>query len=732
MNKDTVKINNSTENKTVKKKMSKRHKVTTVYQIEACECGAASLSMIMSYYGRYEVMEEIRYRCGVTRDGCSAADIITGAEYYGLKVKGYKRTADGLRYVKTPAILHWNFVHFVVLEGIVGKWAYINDPAIGRRKISFAELEDCFTGVVLSCEPGDNFEKKNNDSGFFKEIGRRLSADTKSVLFMVLAGILLVFPGVLIPILTQMFVDIVILEKTSDWMKGLLIAFLGVYLYKALFTYLKSTVLSKLRLKMSLISNHFLMFRMLRLPIRFFTQRSAGELAGRADNNNAVTTFLAGNFSDAIMEFFESLFYLALMVVYNLKLTGCGIAGVIINVIFTILIIKPLEGLNLRYLQNQGLLNANLCAGFSVATSIKANGVEDEYAKGMLNSYARTTDSDQKLGITQQLLGAFPGAFSSVISIVVLAVGGTLIMEGECTAGTLTAFGMLLSSFNGSVNSIISIVQRIQNMKAAMARISDVDNTGGDRRFYSEKEDCPVEKFRGKVEVKNLSFGYNPSLDPVVRDINFTIEPGSRVAIVGSSGCGKSTLGKLITGIQHPWEGEVLIDGISIDRIPQPLLCESLSVINQDALIFSGTVKDNITLWNKRYTAKSVLEAVRDADAYQMIEGFKDGYDYVLSESGNNLSGGQRQKLEIARALVKNPSIILMDEATSAMDAVTEQIIVDNIRKRGCTCIIVAHRLSSIKNCDLILVMDEGRIVQYGTHESLMKVDGIYKELIGA
>ena len=709
---------------------NRRRKVPIQFQVEVCECGAVSLAMILSYYGRYPSIEEVRYQCGVTRDGCDAAGIVMAAQKYGLVAKGYRKSIEELREIAFPAIVHWDFVHFVVLEGIKGKNVYIADPACGRRKMTVEEFGESYTGVVLTFEKGDNFVTEKKPKSASKMVRERLFMDRKATAYIVIAGILLVAPGLIIPMLTQTFIDTILLENERSLLGVLLGGLALVYLYKILFSFLKSTVLAKLQLKMGLITNYQLIYRMLRLKGNFYEQRQAGELANRTDNNNSVNTFLAGNFAKGLIDLFESLFYLGLMFSYSPILSGIGLVGVIINVVFLFAIAKPLETMNLKYMMDQGKLSASLCAGLSVASTMKANGAEDESAMRMLNSYARTTDSDQRLGRAQQILGAVPESISDIVRIVILMTGGWLIINGECTTGTLTAFGMLLGSFSESVNDIIGMAQNVQTMKANLGRVRDIMSADSEHRFMIESDDVSIKRLSGEITVNNVQYGYNPSLPPTISGINLHATPGARIAIVGASGCGKSTLGKIITGLLTPWSGEIVYD-CPLDEIPQNVFSENVCVINQNAVIFSGTVKDNITFWNKNYSHRDIMEAIKCADAVSLIDSLPGGLNYRLEEGGVNLSGGQRQKIQIARALLKKPALLLMDEATSALDAVTEQRIMENVRCLDCTCVVIAHRLSSIRDADLIIVMDKGRIVEKGNHEQLLAQKGMYSQLVG-
>lgn len=710
----------------------KRVRTPAVYQIEAAECGAACLSMIMGYYGGGAPMEEIRYHCGVSRDGCSAADIVRAARHFGLEPHAYRREPEALAETGVPCILHWNFSHFVVLEGVGKNCAYINDPASGRRKISWQELDEAFTGVVLCFTPTENFQRRETKRGLWELVEKRLGEEKGAVAYLFLTGLLLVVPVMALAVLTERFVDTVLLQGRSFDAAALITAILLTHIFRIAFTWLRGTVLTTLRLKLSMRSNFVLLQKMLRLPSTFFEQRYAGELAQRMENNSEVNGFLAGNFSEAVLNVFQAVFYLILMLSYSTRLTLVGCLGVALSLLVSGLLLRPLASLNARKMQDSNRLTGMLCAGISASATIKAGGVENEYASDILGYYAGQSDSEQRLGRAQQIVTAIPASVSNVFQVMVMMIGGGLVITGQCTTGALTAFCQLLSAFVEPVNMLIGLSQRVQGMTAALSRVEDIDSARQERRYEAEADNdikLPV-RFNGGLEARNLVFGYNPGLGPVVRGFTVKACPGSRIALVGTSGCGKSTVGKLLAGLASPWQGEILYDGIPLDKIPPQLLCESLSVIGQNATLFSGSIRENLSFWRTDYSENEMFRAVMDAQAYDMINALPGAYEYKLDEGGRNLSGGQRQKLEIARALMTDPSVIIMDEATSALDAVTEKRIMDNLRRRGCTLFIIAHRLSTVRDCDLIMVMDKGAVVEYGSHEQLLAHGGVYARLI--
>ena len=705
-------------------------KTPTIYQMEATECGAASLAMVLGYYGCFVPLEQMRIETGVSRDGCNARNILKAARKFGMTCKGYTRSVEDLAKIRTPAILHWNFNHFVVFEGFKGGFPYINDPAVGRRKLTMEDLDDSFTGVVLVFEPGENFQKKKRIStlpGFIRE---RLRGQGAAVAALVAAGILLVVPGLVTPVFSQIFIDYILLGGSSDWLGALLIAMTATILFQSVFTWYRAMVLIKLQSKMALVSAHKFLYRLFRLPISFFDQRYAGDLSQRVGNNNNVSDFLAGELAQTALNTFVAFFYLTLMLIYSPVLTAIGAAGVSINLLVSHIISKKISALSMKAQQDSGKMVGALYSGLSITSTLKASGAENEYVSRVLGHYARNAGTEQKLGKAQEILNATPQAISSAASILVLMAGGTLVINGVLTAGMLVAFNQLLSAFTAPINELVGFISRIHTLKADMNRVEDIQKYEIAPQFLQETFQPLDEKLSGDVQLKNVSFGYSILSEPLIRDFCFHVQPGHSVALVGSSGCGKSTVAKIISSLYNPWDGEILVDGIPLRQVPPEIVSSSIATVSQSITIFSGTIRDNLTLWSKSIMEQDIVHAAKDACIHDTITKLPGAYDFKLTEEGQNLSGGQRQRLEIARALVLNPSILVMDEATSALDPIVEKEIMDNIKRRGCTCIVVAHRLSTIRDCDEILVMEKGKIVQRGTHDELKDQEGLYRILI--
>ena len=547
---------------------------------------------------------------------------------------------------------------------------------------------------------------------------------------MVFIGICLVFPGLLIPVFLQVFVDDILLGGNQDWITVFLVIMAFTVLFQAILTYYRGMLLEKLQNKMALISAHSFLFHMFRLPISFFDQRYAGDLSERVENNNNVSVFLAGDLAETLLNILVASFYLILLLIYSPLLTVIGICNVIFNIIVMKFSSDAIANITMKLQQDQGKMIGSIFAGLNITSTLKASGAENEYISRIQGYYAKTVLMEQKMGRLQQILNAIPQVANEITNVLVLMAGGLLVIRGQMTAGMLIAYSSLLESFTEPVNQLVGFIQKIQTLKADMSRVEDIMKYEKDEKF-GKREEIPMNnKLSGEVELKEISFGYSILEKPLVENFNFHLKSGSSIAFVGASGCGKSTVSKIVSGLYLPWSGEIKMDGIPYEKIPKEVTASSIATVSQNITLFSGTIKDNLTMWNRNILEQDIVKAAKDACIHEVITSKPGAYEFQLTEGGANLSGGQRQRLEIARALVTNPSILIMDEATSALDPIVEKEIMNNIKRRGCTCIIVAHRLSAIRDCDEIIVMERGKIVQRGTHQKLMNVEGHYQRLI--
>lgn len=707
-------------------------KAPTVFQMEATECGAASLLMILKHHGKSLPLEEVRIDCGVSRDGCNAKNILRGARKHGLKAKGFKKGIEALKETEGPSIIHWNFNHFVVYEGTKNGFAYINDPAMGRRKLSMEDMSENFTGIVLEFEKDEHFEKSNEKETLFYYLDKRLGHERLSVLYVVLIGLCLILPGLIIPVFSKVFIDDILLGGNIEWFKGLAWAMVLMALLQSSLSFIQSQFLLRFQTKLSLTSTDAFLRKLFRLPVPFFEQRYAGDISGRVDSNDSVANFLSGELASTFLSLVTAVFYLALLLIYNVKLTVIGIFFAGVNLAFLRLTSEHISNKKMKMEQDEGRLEGVLFSGIRIVDSLKASGAENQYLERLLGYYAKVTRNEQDLGAFRQYMSSIPQLTNQLTDVIILIVGGLDVIQGRMTVGTLLAFGSLMKNFLSPVNALIGFGERIQDLKVNMARINDIEKYPYDPKFDNSEDQVDVNKTRldGAVSVKNMVFGYSALDQPLIEDCHFDVKPGKSIAFVGPSGSGKSTISKIISGLYKPWSGEIAFDGVDCNKIASELLNASIAVVSQEISMFSGTVKENITLWDDSVSEADMIRAAKDACIHDVVTSKTGGYDHIVAEGGGNFSGGQRQRLEIARALALNPTIIILDEATSALDAQTEKEIMDNMKKRGCTLIVVAHRLSAIRDCDEIIVMASGKIVQRGIHDELKDLEGHYKNLI--
>ncbi len=710
--------------------MKNRVKTPTVLQMEATECGAASLAMVLAYFGKNIPLEQMRIETGVSRDGCNAKNILRAARRFGLECKGYRKEPESLRKFSMPCIIHWEFNHFVTLEGFRGKHVYINDPAHGRRKLTLQEFDDGFTGVVLTFKKSSEFVKEKKKGKITRFVLGRVKQQLPVLLKLLYIGLLLVLPGLILPVLSQVFLDDVLGRGYQDWLTRVLVFMGACLILKEGLTYYRSLILAKLKGKMTLISNYSFLKHLFSLPMAFFDQRFAGDLVNRLDNNDSINEFLAGDLAETVLNLITALFYLVILLMYSTKLTLIGLASIIVSLIVAVIANKTIANTMIKLQMSEGKLFGSLCAGLSITETIKASGMEQQYGTRLLGYQAVNASQQQELKRFQQIISAIPSTVGDLANVLILMVGAIEAIQGEFTTGMLIAFTSLFDSFCQPINALTAFFEQLQTMKSNILRVNDVEKYPQEEQLSTAVTKTPGRKLSGQVTLENVAYGYSHLKPPTVSGFSFTLHSGEMIAFVGASGCGKSTISKVISGLYKAWEGHVLMDGHDIQTIQPEILHASVATVSQTIMLFSGTIRENITMWNDAILEEDIIAAAQDACIHEFIMQQPGGYDYRLEENGTNLSGGQRQRLEIARALATKPTVLIMDEATSALDPVVEKQVMDNIRRRGCTCIIVAHRLSTIRDCNEIVVMAKGRIIQRGTHKELMKEDGYYRSFV--
>ena len=711
-----------------------KEKTPTIFQMEAVECGAAALAIILAYFRKYVPLEELRIECGVSRDGSKANNMMKAARRYGLIAKGFLKEPDDVKKMEMPTIIHWNFNHFVVLEGIHNGKAYLNDPAKGPRIVSEEEFDESFTGVILTFKPGPEFQQGGARQNILKSLNKRLKGSKNAITYIILISLMLVIPGLIVPIFSKIFVDEFLIKQMNDWLKPLLLAMGITAVIRAGLTWLQQFYLLRMETKFTLSSTSKFLWHVFKLPIEFFSQRYGGEISSRVLINDKVAQLLSGELATTVLNMTTLVFYAVIMFYYDVVLTLVGISISVLNVLALKYVSRKRVDENQKLLQERGKMLGVAMNGLQMIETLKANGSESDFFSRWSGYQSKMVNAQQRLGIFTQVLSTVPITLTMINTAAILAIGSLRVMDGHLSMGMLVAFQSLMASFTGPVAKLVSLGATLQDAKGDMNRLDDVLRYKQDEQFSNdtsnEESNEMLIKLTGEVELKDITFGYSCLEAPLIENFNLKIKPGARVALVGGSGSGKSTVAKIVAGLYKPWSGDILFDGLSRKNIPRNVIHNSLGMVDQDIFLFEGYVRDNLTLWDSTVPKADIILATKDASIHDDVAIKPGGYDSSVDEGGNNFSGGQRQRLEIARALVTNPSIMILDEATSALDPITEKQIDDNLRRRGCTCLIVAHRLSTIRDCDEIVVLDRGKVVQRGTHDELKNVDGPYASLI--
>ncbi len=708
-----------------------RMRTPTVIQMENVECGAACLAILLGHYGRYIPLEELRIECGVSRDGSNALHLIQAAKKYGLEGKGERRGLKELYELDKPAVLFWDYNHFVVLEGFGKKSVFLNDPAFGPRTVTYEEFDELYTGVALLFEVGAEFQKGGNPSSILDDMKKRLKEVKGPLLYLLIAGVCLLIPGLSLPVFIRIFIDNILVSNVLPWKSQFLMGMTLAMLLGGGLTWLQQYFLNRLNAKLAIKFSSDFLWHILRLPVSFYYQRFPAEIANRVGQNNLVAQMMTGALATTSIQLLLIIFYGAVMFMYDFYITLVGILAGVGSLVVMGLIQRSRTDTYARLQKEQSILWANSVGAIQQIETVKATGTESDAFAAYAGFDTNKINSLQEISRKDGILTTSPIFFQGIAVAALLGLGGWRTMQGSLSIGTLMALQMLLLSFLAPVVQFVNFGQTLQFLKVELLRLNDVLKNPIDR-VYTKMTTPPSEtvKLEGYLEFKDVTFGYSPMALPLIEKLSIKIKPGERIALVGPSGCGKSTISKLSTGLLEPWEGEILFDGKPFLEHNREILQRSLSSVDQEIFLFSGTIRDNITLWDATASDDLIIKASQDACIHDDILQRPEGYETDLIEGGRNLSGGQRQRLEIARALLVSPTIVIMDEATSALDSNTEKLVMNHIRKRGCSAIMVAHRLSTIQDCDEIIVLDQGKVVDRGNHEELKNREGIYRDLI--
>lgn len=718
-------------------KKSNRINTPAIFQMEMVECGAVCLSIIMAYFGRFISLEQMRVDCGVSRDGCKASNLIRAAELHGFEAEGYRIGVDDFDSMNLPFIAYWHFNHFVVIEGYSDTHIYFNDPAYGHRIMAIKDFAKEYSGIAIEVTPTNKFTPQGNPPRIYTQLLKRLSGQRITLLYIFLVGLAITILGLATPIFGKIFVDYFLIDYTQSILKLIIIGVLATTILRLTLSIINNHYKFKLQNKLTILDSEKFLWHVLRLPLAFFGQRSVGEIINRMQSIDEASEFVGNVFIQQILSLLLIIVYFPLLLYFDLTITTILIIVTLLNITFFYYIAKTRKEKSLLLSIDFGNYVSECFSALRLIESIKSSGAEQDAFKKVVGFQVKVSNAVHSLSEKAIIATTVPGLLNQLANVAILSVGALKIMNGEMSVGTLVAIQSIAASLMVPIIHLINTSGEIQEMVGKMAKLDDVLEYPIESQVnplhLSQAEHLANEdnvKLKGHIRLENLTFGYNIFEEPIINDLSLTINSGEHVAFVGTSGSGKSTLSKLISNLIQPWHGKIYIDNKELIEINKLVLANSIAMVEQDSHFFNGTLKDNLTMWDKTISQREIIEGTRDAHIHNPISRRPEGYETILAENGTNFSGGERQRIELARAIIANPSILILDEATSELDPIVEDQIYDSIRKIGCTTIIIAHRLDTVVNADKIVVLDKGKIVQIGTHAELISTQGLYMDLM--
>lgn len=711
-------------------KNPKRIHTPQVLQLEPVECGAAALKIVLEYFGRYVSLPVLREECGVARDGTKASNLVKVARSYGLLCKAFSKPSDKLPTLPLPMIVFWQFSEYLVIEGFGNDCVFINDPASGHRTISQRELNAGYTGIVFALERGPTFQTGGQRPRAWSGLFDRLRGNRLTLLFCLVLSLFLTLPGLLLPSFTQIYFDTIVIDGHKNWLRPFVVCMAAVLVLQTCFTAMQAACLRRLRINLAVRLKSQFMQRLLQLPVKYYTQRFPGEIASRLDLNDKVAESIATRVAKPLLDLLGMVAFAGVMLSYSIPLTVLGGVAAAATMLLFRWMVRKREAADSRLGRETGKLMGATLAGLQSLETLKSSGDHVFFAKWSAK-LAKASEARQQTELSMHALGVLPGLLSSIATTLIFLVGGYEVIQGRMTIGMLVAFQGLMSAFLQPLESFARLGPTLQKLRGQLQRLDDVlEYPLPQGSTEAQKSSQTLTRLTGRLELRNVTFGYSRLSPPVVENLTLEIKPGQRVALVGTSGSGKSTVARLVCGLYEPWSGEILFDGHCRRDVSPAVIANSLSLVEQDITIFEGTVRNNLCLWDTTIPEDDLAAAARDAHFDDVLAALPGGLEGRLSEGGRNLSDGQRQRVEIARALAADPRLLVLDEATSAFDVETEQIVAANLRRRGCACLVIAHRLSTVRDCDEIIVLEHGLVVERGTHDELWNAGGVYMRLV--
>ena len=706
-----------------------RRRVPVLMQLGEVECGAACLAMVLSYYGRKTSVSEIRERCGVGRDGLSALSLVQAARSYGLRVRAISLQPTDFRFVSLPAIVHWEFNHFLVVERWSPRFVDVVDPASGRRRLSAEEFDTGFTGVVLMLEPGARFDRRTITSPLTLRAYLMNYLKRAPLMFaqIMVATLLLELLGLAVPVLTEVVVDQVLPFHMNTILPFLAAGLLIFVLSQLVIMLLRALLLIYLQAR---LDTHVMLTsfeHLLTLPLPFFLRHSSGDILSRLASNTVIFDLLSNQLLSTILDGSFVIVYLAILLSQSLAF-GLLVAAIgLLQVVLLLGSTGPMRALASRELEAQGKAQGYETEVLVGVETLKAAGAEQRVFQQWSNLFFNQLNSSLRRNYLSSVIQTLISTLSALSPLLLLWFGAIEVLNHTMSVGAMLALNALAAAFLAPLASLVSAGQELQLVRSHFERIADVLAAEPEQEVQRVQQ---PPRLTGRIELESISFQYDPDAPKVLRDITVQIEAGQKVAIVGRTGSGKSTLGKLLLGLLTPTGGEIFYDGLPLRSLNYQAVRAQFGVVMQEAAIFSGSIRQNIGFNDPNIGMEKIVKAAQAAALHEEIVQMPMGYETFVSEGGNVLSGGQRQRLALARALAHTPAILLLDEATSSLDMLTEQRVEHNLNALACTQIIIAHRLSTIRHADVILVLDEGTLVESGSHEELLARNGYYARLI--